>query len=40
MNTFNVSSTKHHNLNPNITMNWDIFRGYFDGDGSAHIKGD
>lgn len=39
MNTFNVSSTKHHNLNPNISINWNIFRGYFDGDGSAHIKG-
>ena len=39
INTFNISSTKHHNLNPNISINWDIFRGYFDGDGSAHIKG-
>lgn len=39
MKTFNITSTKHHNLNPNININWDIFRGYFDGDGSAHIKG-
>jgi len=36
MNTFNVSSTKHHNLDPDIEINWDIVRGYFDGDGSAH----
>ena len=39
MKEFNISSTKHHNLDPNISLNWDIFRGYFDGDGSAHIKG-
>ena len=36
MNEFNISSTKHHNLNPTININWDIIRGYFDGDGSAH----
>lgn len=36
MREFNISSTKHHNLDPNITINWDIIRGYFDGDGSAH----
>lgn len=36
MNEFNVTSTKHHNLNPTIELNWDIIRGYFDGDGSAH----
>lgn len=36
MNEFNISSTKHHNLNPSIDINWDILRGYFDGDGSAH----
>lgn len=36
MNEFNISSTKHHNLNPSIGINWDILRGYFDGDGSAH----
>lgn len=34
--TFNIQSTKHHNLNPTIDINWDIIRGYFDGDGSAH----
>ena len=39
MNTFNITSTKHHNLNPNIDLNWDIIRGYFDGDGCAHKKG-
>lgn len=36
INEFNVSSTKHHNLNPIVDINWDIIRGYFDGDGSAH----
>lgn len=36
MQEFNISSTKHHNLNPTIDINWDIIRGYFDGDGSAH----
>lgn len=39
METFNIESTKHHTLNPNIEINWDIVRGYFDGDGSAHKKG-
>jgi len=34
-NTLKVSTNKHHNLNPNIELNWDIIRGYFDGDGSA-----
>lgn len=34
-NTLNISSKKHHNLNPTITLNWDIVRGYFDGDGSC-----
>ena len=36
MTEFNISSTKHHNLDPSIDINWDIIRGYFDGDGSAH----
>lgn len=36
MKTFNIHSTKHHDLNPSIDINWDIIRGYFDGDGSAH----
>ena len=39
MKKFNISSTKHHNLNPSIKLNWDIIRGYFDGDGSSHKKG-
>lgn len=39
MDTFNIESNKHHTLNPNIKLNWDIIRGYFDGDGSAHLKG-
>lgn len=30
-----LSTNKHHTLNPNIELNWDIIRGYFDGDGSA-----
>lgn len=34
-NTLKVNTNKHHNLNPNIELNWDIIRGYFDGDGSA-----
>ena len=29
-----VASNKHHSLNPTIELNWDIIRGYFDGDGS------
>ena len=36
MKEFNISSTKHHNLDPDIELNWDIIRGYFDGNGSAH----
>lgn len=31
----NIDNTKHHTLNPNITLNWDIIRGFFDGDGSS-----
>ena len=30
-----LDSVKHHNLNPPIDLNWDIIRGYFDGDGSS-----
>lgn len=33
--TVGISSKKHHNLNPNIAINWDIIRGFFDGDGSS-----
>lgn len=36
MNEFSISSTKHHNLDPSIDINWDIIKGYFDGDGSVH----
>lgn len=36
MKTFNIESTKHHTLNPDIDLNWDILKGYFNGDGSAH----
>lgn len=34
-NVLNISNKKHHNLNPNIDLNWDIIRGFFDGDGSS-----
>lgn len=37
--TYNISSKKAKSLDPNIELNWDILRGYFDGDGSAHKKG-
>lgn len=30
-----IDNVKHHNLNPKIELNWDIVRGFFDGDGSA-----
>jgi hypothetical protein len=30
-----ICGKKHHTLNPNIELNWDILRGYFEGDGSA-----
>ncbi len=30
-----VDNVKHHNLNPNISINWDLIRGFFDGDGTA-----
>lgn len=30
-----IDNVKHHNLNPNIELNWDIIRGYFDGDGTS-----
>ena len=32
---FKVESKKHHNLNPNVEITWDLLRGFFDGDGSA-----
>ena len=33
--TLKLSTNKHHTLNPDVELNWDIIRGYFDGDGSA-----
>lgn len=30
-----IDNIKHHTLNPNIEINWDIIRGFFDGDGSS-----
>lgn len=30
-----IGNVKHHTLNPPIELNWDIIRGYFDGDGSS-----
>lgn len=38
-NTYKIDSKKHHTLNPDIEINWDILRGYFDGDGNAHKNG-
>lgn len=34
-NELNIDNVKHHTLNPPIKLNWDIIRGYFDGDGSS-----
>lgn len=31
----NIANKKHHTLNPNCEINWDIIRGFFDGDGSS-----
>ena len=31
----NIDNVKHHNLNPKIELNWDIIRGFFDGDGTS-----
>lgn len=30
-----IDTVKHHTLNPKINLNWDIIRGFFDGDGSS-----
>ena len=35
-NVIGIDENKVRNLNPNIELNWDIIRGFFDGDGSAH----
>lgn len=37
--TYDIDSVKHHNLNPNVELNWNILKGYFDGDGNAHKNG-
>lgn len=34
-NELKIDNIKHHTLNPPIEINWDIIRGYFDGDGSS-----
>lgn len=39
VDTYKVDSKKHHTLNPDIKLNWNILRGYFDGDGNAHKNG-
>lgn len=33
-----IDNVKHHTLNPKVEMNWDIVRGFFDGDGSSSKK--
>ena len=33
-----LSTNKHHSLDPAIELNWDIVRGYFDGDGSMSAE--
>lgn len=38
-NYFNIPKDKRYTLNPNLNINWDIIRGYFDGDGNAHKSG-
>lgn len=30
-----IDNVKHHTLNPKVDINWDIIRGFFDGDGSS-----
>lgn len=37
--TYNIEGDKRYTLNPTIDINWDILRGYFDGDGNAHKDG-
>ena len=39
METFNISQDKSLNLNPSITLDWDIVHGYFDGDGCVRLSG-
>lgn len=35
INDLRIETVKHHSLNPKIEINWDIIRGFFDGDGSS-----
>lgn len=35
INELKIDTVKHHTLNPQININWDIIRGFFDGDGSS-----
>ena len=37
--TYNIPTNKAKVLNPTVVINWDILRGYFEGDGFAHKKG-
>lgn len=30
-----IDNVKHHTLNPKVDINWDVIRGFFDGDGSS-----
>lgn len=39
MDTFQVPQNKSQTLNPNISLDWDIIHGYFDGDGSVRLTG-
>lgn len=39
VSTYKIDSKKHHTLNPDIDLNWNILRGYFDGNGNAHKNG-
>ena len=34
-NELKIDNVKHHTLNPPIEINWDIIRGFFDGDGCS-----
>ena len=36
---YSICSNKKYTLNPSITLNWNILKGYFDGDGNAHRNG-
>lgn len=36
---YDVEGDKRYTLNPSVEINWDLLRGYFDGDGNAHRNG-